>query len=727
MGYVTQTTYDAAARMTQTIEDYGTGLLNRTTNSTYTLDNLVSTLTAVNAATGNQTTTYTYGTTLSTSGVARNDLLASVAYPDSVSGSDVVSYTYNTLGQHATITDQRGTVRTLLYDKLGRLTDDCVTTLGSSTDNAVLRISSAYEVRGMAATITSYNNATPGSGAAVNQCALTYNTFAQLSEEQQDHGGTVSGSSPSVQYAYDSGASSSNEIRLSSLTYPNTRVVSYNFASGMDASLSRVTSISDTSATLASYTYLGLATVIRITYPQPSVWLDLWGATSGTLSGLDPFNRVIDQRWQNSITGTPSDIDRYQYGYDQNSNRLYKANVVGTPIVTGGLDEFYTYDHLNRLTQMQRGTLNSGKTGITGTPSREMDWTLDPTGNWPAYLTKTSGTTDLSQSRTSNKVNEITAVTESTGPTWVTPAYDAAGNTTTMPQVANPTQEFIAVYDAWNRVVRISDSSNVVAQYAYDGRSRRITKLTYSGGVLSETRDFYYTDAWQDIEERINGSTSMDKQYVWGTRYIDELVCRDDATPQRLYACQDANFNVTSIPDTSGTVQERLIYDPYGTSTVADGSWAATLDAYGWAHRFTGQQFDGGTQNYLYRSRNFSPQLGRFTSRDSMGYADGHNVYQYVMSRPTVLIDASGMSCTCAAAPPMPDPDCFPGAWVVTSDIAQCLEASCVGNCVKFTSWHCTMLPPNVFAPRRRGWENVISWGHNDCVDLNVPPIACNE
>jgi hypothetical protein len=48
-----------------------------------------------------------------------------------------------------------------------------------------------------------------------------------------------------------------------------------------------------------------------------------------------------------------SNLDRYQYGYDQNSNRLYKANVVGTPVVTGGLDEYYSYDNLNRLTMME--------------------------------------------------------------------------------------------------------------------------------------------------------------------------------------------------------------------------------------------------------------------------------------------------------------------------------------------------------------------------------------
>jgi hypothetical protein len=50
---------------------------------------------------------------------------------------------------------------------------------------------------------------------------------------------------------------------------------------------------------------------------------------------------------------------------------------VGTAAV-GNLDEGYAYDNLNRLTQMQRGTLSGGV--ITGTPVREMDYTLDPTG-----------------------------------------------------------------------------------------------------------------------------------------------------------------------------------------------------------------------------------------------------------------------------------------------------------------------------------------------------------
>jgi YD repeat-containing protein len=220
-------------------------------------------------------------------------------------------------------------------------------------------------------------------------------------------------------------------------------------------------------------------------YPQPSVWLDLWGGTSGTFNGLDQFNRIIDQRWQNNITGTAADIDRYQYGYDQDSNRTYKANVVGTAAV-GGLDEGYTCDNLNRLTQMEQGNLSSGVITAPPTPHQKI-YTLDSTGNWSTYEVKTGGLVGLLQSRTSNTANEITAIGGGLHP-WATPAYDAAGNMTTMPQPATPTSTFTATYDAWNRMTGINSSSGTVATYQYDGRGRRIVKVTTS---ISETRHFY--------------------------------------------------------------------------------------------------------------------------------------------------------------------------------------------------------------------------------------------
>ena len=72
-------------------------------------------------------------------------------------------------------------------------------------------------------------------------------------------------------------------------------------------------------------------------------------------------------------------------------------------------------------------------------------------------------------------MNEITDITESAGPSWATPSYNRAGNMTTIPKPADPTQSFTGTYDAWNRLVKLEDGSGTVAQYEYDGAKRRAT------------------------------------------------------------------------------------------------------------------------------------------------------------------------------------------------------------------------------------------------------------
>jgi len=731
-----QTTFDNAGRTMQVVEAYGTASA-RTTNWTYTLDNLIATMTAVNPTTGNQTTTWTYGTS-SSSSVFRNDLLASVAYPDSSSGSDVVSYAYNRQGQQRTITDQRGTIRTFYYDVLGRPTNDCVTTLGSPTDGAVLQIARAYEVRGMVSTITSTDTAAQGAGTVLNQVQFTYNDFGQLIEDQQSHSGSVASGTPNVQYAYDPAGATSNESRLNQLMYPNGRILAYNFATGMDSILNRVTSISDSSAALASYTYLGAGTVVRITYPQPGIWLDLWGGTSGVFNGFDQFGRIIDQRWQNGITTTPVDIDRYQYGYDQNSNRLYKANVVGTAAVSSGLDEYYTYDPLNRLTEMQRGVLNSTKTGISGTPSVVQDWTLDATGNWSNFTTLAHGTTNLNQTRTANKVNEIINITETAGPTWIVPAYDAVGNTITIPELSDPTQSLTAVYDAWNRMVSISAGTTSVGKYQYDGRNFRIVKQTYTSGTLTETRDFYFTSNWQDIEEQVSGS--MVDQYVWAPRsmveagimYVDQLICRDDTTPQRLYAMQDANFNLTSISVAStGIVVERYLYDPYGSRTITDSSWRmTTTSGYDWSLGPWGLRIDPKSALVYNRHRLLLVGLGAYGRRDPAGYFGGRNLYEFLATNPTNYFDPFGLVAkgSQGARPVVGDEDPPESLRTQTlngllallnqsdSNCPECLDeaselATALTNAVQSQSWQIGGNTGNVLNTISAGY-----WG-NQCLD----------
>ena len=473
----------------------------------------------------------------------------------------------------------------------------------------------------------------------VNELVREYNDLAMFTKEYQEHGGAKDANTPYVDYNYDESATGgefTKGLRLTSLRYPDGRLVHHTYGtSGSDAdNLNRLDAIQDDSsgspgATLAQYTYLGLDQVAVQDLPEPDIKLDLFGGTSGTYAGLDRFDRVIDHRWYDY--GSSTDVDRIKYGYDRASNRVWRENTVSknqsTPVY---LDEFYTYDGLHRLETTDRGELNATKTGITGTPAREEDWTLDPLGNWSGYVQRTSGTTDLDQSRSVNPVNEITDITETTGTSWITPSYDKRGNMVVVPRPDDPANGYTCTYDAWNRLVKVEAGISVVATYAYDGLHRRVTKT-----VDSTVRHFYYTSSWQAIEERVDSSTSPDRQFLWGPRYIDHLILRDRDTDangtldERLYTLQDDNWNVTTLTDSNGDPVERYIYDAYGTPAVLTGTFGSrTASDYDWEYHFTGRRWDSETGLYYYRNRLYAAQMGRFLTRDPAVYVDGYSLYR---------------------------------------------------------------------------------------------------
>jgi len=458
--------------------------------------------------------------------------------------------------------------------------------------------------------LTSYDNATVGSGTVVNQVQHAYNDFSQLTADYQSHSGAVNVSTtPKVQYGYDSG--SGNTIRPTTMTYPDGRVITYDYgtSSGIDDASSRIASLIDddvSSTHLVDYSYLGSGTFVIADDTEPETkWTlaDLTGSndpdTGDIYSGFDRFGRIKDNRWYDY--GSSTDTDRIKYGYNRASNRTYRENTVADALGKH-FDELYGNDAIQRLKDLERGTLNTGKTAITNKAFAEC-WSLDPTGNWKKYLEDDNGdgTWDLNQSRTSNDVNEISGITETTGPSWVTPVYNKPGNMTTMPQPADPTSSYTATYDAWNRLVKIEDGVNTVTEYEYDGTKRRVIQKTYASGVLDETRHLYYTEPskWQVIEERVDSSSDAQRQNIWGLRYIDDCVLRDRDTTgngvldERLYALQDANWNVDTLINSSGAVQERFAYFAYGTPEFLNASFVSqSSSASNWQTLYAGYHWD---------------------------------------------------------------------------------------------------------------------------------------
>ncbi len=620
--------YDLLGRTVRTIDTYvnfaPSAASDRPTEYTYDGDNHILTLTAWSisqpgAVLVPETTQYVYGVTSSV--INSNDLLAQTVYPAN-GQPNTESYGYDALGEMTTKKDRNFNAPLNLpqthmytYDVLGRQTSDMVTVLGTGVDNAVLRLDTAYDTGDRPYLYTSYAD-TMGN-TVVNQVKQVYNGLGQLITEYQSHSGAVTDGTPSVQYAYTEMSNGTNNSRLTTMTYPNGRVIIDNYSAGLDDAISRLTSLqsSGDAQPLEVESYLGLGTVVQRAHPLDNVnltYIQQPGDTHANhdagdqYTGLDRFGRVIDQFWLAAASGTAT--DRFQYSYDTDSNVQARNN-----LVNGGYNESYTYDQFNQLATFQRG-------------SHTQRWTLDPLGNWDQFTNDSQ-----IQARSNNSQNQITSIT---GPN--TPTYDNNGNTSFDERGNTYT------YDAWNRLVR-GVSGMFTVTYGYDALGRRITTPM---GIAQVATDLYYSAAWQVLEEDQGGA--MTAQYVWSPVYIDALVERDSGG-QRLYVQQDGNWNVTGVVGLSGpnwVVAERYWYDPYGTAAALDpNTWSPRASQYSWIYLHQGGRYDSILGLYIFRYRDYSPTLGQWMQQDPSGYASGStNLYGYLDDAPPVQIDPEGLA-----------------------------------------------------------------------------------
>ncbi len=720
MGVPTKYAYDALGRQTK-VEEADGKTTERWTLLVYDgLSNVtqrIADLDKDGSDAGDQVTTYTYYDV--DRSPYRAGLLTRTKYPDGDDTDDNVDFTYFLDGKTKTRTDQRGTEITFDYDaKFRRLEKQRVTNPGG-VDETVLSLKTAYDSLGRVEKVTSYSD--DDCTTAVNEVQYAYNDLGALEKEYQAHTTVVDTQStpctPYVEYGYDNSDTDDNGIfdkamRLKSVRYPNTRVVHYLYTDpsasnpyetdGLGDAISRVTALAkdtgrgqDDANVHAAYVYNGASRLVEAAHPNvgaDGLNLIYRGSTAGTYSGFDRFGRVVDQKWQDTATPTPAVKDRFTYGYDYNSNRLWRDNVVASA-ASQKFDEQYIYDDLNRLTTFRRGVLDynhvvpaSGSNCV-----RREAWGLSATGNWSDYQIDANGdgdyadATDLDQDRTHSIVNEIDtdndhadgrdegAITESAGSVWLGLSYDACGNVKIGPKPAAETTRHHYVYDAWNRLVEVKADSvgtpgtpgDTIAEYRYDGLNRRIAKIVKNGATWDRT-DFYYSVGWQVLEERFAGAVSSENrvnvataarfQYVWDPRYVDAPVlrdedtnsngnCTDDGGSERLYYTQDANFNTTALVNTSGTVVECYVYDPYGKVTIYNGGRTSTVS---WTNSkknavlFCGYRYDPESVLYHVRNRVYHPTLGRWLQRDPLGYVDGMSLCEYVGGTPVGATDPSG-------------------------------------------------------------------------------------
>ena len=309
----------------------------------------------------------------------------------------------------------------------------------------------------------------------------------------------------------------------------------------------------------------------------------------------------------NSFSNTP--ISTFAYAYDELSRRTQRLDTTDSALTTNT----FSYNVRSELIDATMGT-------------NTYSYAYDPIGN--RQLASANEVTNLYMA---NELNQYTNINAGA----VEPVYDVDGNMTQF-------SSWQFTWDAENRLISVSSNGVSVVQNQYDYMSRRIMKST-----ATQTNTFLY-DSWNLIQERVefDGAVSTN-QYVWGLDLSGSLqgaggvgglltILSPDSC--LLTPAYDANGNVTDLVDTNGAVVAHYEYDPYG-NTIAQSGDQADANPY----RFSSKFWDRETGFFYYGYRFYSPQMGRWLSRDSITERGGLNLYGFVNNNPVLYIDKFGL------------------------------------------------------------------------------------
>lgn len=367
--------------------------------------------------------------------------------------SGQIGYTYDANGNLLTKTDANGIVVTLSYDALDRLTEksysnghaseifsyDETSSWGSTLTNTVGRLTTMYH----------------GNTGEV----LSYDSMGRLMEQWSCGPHNCGSGSYQVQAQYDLTGN------LTLLTYPSTRVVSFNYNAADRLNQVQFTQWNWAPLDGGAYTYWSAAD--NGFYPNgvPQTWMLGSGLTEST--ALNPRLQLQEEIVSTPGLGTFAD-HVYNYGTQNNGNVLSVTDKLNS-----AYSQSFTYDSLNRL--------------ASATETRwGMNYVYDAWGNYlQQNLTLGSG---YQHQYVANGNNQLSGY-----------SYDANGN---------------MLYDGfhhydYNAENQILDVDSYTDSYTYDAEGNRERK---DAGGQPSTEYVYFNG--QVIAEK-NTSTEDWSEYIY--------------------------------------------------------------------------------------------------------------------------------------------------------------------------------------------------------------------
>ncbi len=506
---------------------------------------------------------------------------------------------YDALGRRAKVTDANGKVTTFLYDALGHLV--------KATDANGGTVDYAYDAAGNRTSMTDPNGHTT---------TYTYDTLNRLAQTQDPSNGIylngydtvgnlVSRKDPkgnTIAYTYDV------NNRRTGIAYPAGAPVAFTYdangnrigmTDGLGASafqydeLNRMTSATDAYGKAVGYGYDPNGNRVSMTYPGNKT-------VSYAYDADNHLKTVTD--WLAHATS---------YSYDDSGSLIGTANPNGTTAA-------YAYDIAGRLSG-----LANAKADATAISNYTL--TLDKVGNHKASA-QNEPLLPIVAAQSVNYAYDSDNRLTTAGATACT--YDANGNLT-----ARGSDTF--GYDFENRLTQDS-VGGAAAQFQYDGTGNRKSAVTAVGTkrfVLDTNGSLSHVLADTDASGTVNA------YYIYGRGLVSRIASNGTA----LYYHYDVRGSAIALTDAAGNPTDQYAYDPFGKIANSQGT---TANPFKYVGKY-GVMDEGNGLAYV-RARYFSPDVGRFITKDPLTGTDGDSQslhrYVYALNNPIVLADIDGRS-----------------------------------------------------------------------------------
>ena len=575
-------------------------------------------------------------------------------------GKVVETYTYNTYGEVASVTDALGNVTTYEYDNTGRLTN--VVMKAKDADKAASTTAYGYDKAGNILTqtdgngnVTKYEYSAHGrlmsvTNADGNAESYVYDAFGNVTEKT-DGNGTV------VLYQYD------NRNNLTQVSYDD-KIIAYSYdkmnnRTSMDDESgeyaytydngNRLVSVTKDDAAYLNYTYDKLNNVTSInhltytydacgrmtsandvayTYDKNGNLATTTYPTGSTTYTYDANNRVT-----NVANSCNDDVLSYAYTYYDNG--MEKSKDDGTKLIE------YAYDGAGRL----KTVTETDK--ATETVTRTATYTYDNAGNRESLVEVCTGTDTVNgesiafeQKRTGYLYNEANVITlereiyqDAAGNELASKntryVYDNAGNliSTTVEYVTEIPEEATedateAIEVAEDATEESTDDINIgtavwieVTINEYNGLNQLIGYTSIKGAERSYSSYVYNGDNLR-TQKTVDGKVTdyvLNGGYVMaetGKTYLLGLSYHGYASAEATYwYFANSHGDITRVVDSNNATVAKYDYDEFGELTFEDGQIDNDI-------LYAGEFYDRESENYYLRARYYNPSIGRFNSKD---------------------------------------------------------------------------------------------------------------